>query len=347
MGKIVEKLLEKDNVIELYNVCKTYKIPSKCKGLGNSFRNFFKKKYIETKALNNVNLTVKKKDIVGIIGPNGAGKTTLIKVITGLLYPEPGSIVKVFGENPFKKDIKNLKKISFISGLKNQLNWDLTAMDSFLLNKAIYSVEIEKFEYVVNNLAKKLNVFDLLNIPVRNVSLGQRMKLELICALIHSPELIFLDEPTIGLDYDSQNNIRDFLKDYNKSNGATIIITSHNLEDIKKLCNKIVYINKGDIKYLGSSSFLEDQRISNHKILEIVCYSKDIIDKLIDEDYGKTLRKTEFKISIAIEVKNISAIIHDLFEKFDIQDINILENDIQYLVEELYYKTTATENNRG
>lgn len=342
-----EKSEYTNNIIELQNVNKIYRVPSKSKGLKSSIKSFVKKKYRETNALKNVNIVVKEGDIIGVIGANGAGKTTLIKVITGLLYPEQGSIVKVFGENPFKKEDKYLSKISFVSGIKNQLNWDLTAMDSFLLNKAIYSVEDEKFDYVVKDLSERLNVIDFLDVPVRNVSLGQRMKLELICALIHSPELVFLDEPTIGLDYDSQNSIREFLKEYNKKNNATIMITSHNLEDIKKLCNRIAYIDKGNIKYLGSTQFLEEKKISDCKIIEITCYNTNDINGIFKKNYGNVMRRSDFKISISSEIKEIPNILSNLFDSFDIQDINILESDIQYLIEEVYYKVVAVEEEKN
>jgi len=319
-------------MIELVNISKTYVTNIKSPGIKGSIENLFNKNTVEIKALENINFTIKEGEFLGLIGANGAGKTTLIKLMTGLLYPDNYGSITVLGRNPFKKEKDFLKKISLVSGQKNQLIWDLTAMDSFLLNKAIYKIDNGSFSDTISYLAELLGVKDKLNIPVRRLSLGQRMKLELILSLLHSPKILFLDEPTIGLDFSTQKALRNFLKEYNKKYKATIILTSHNIEDIK-ICNQIICIKKGNIIYNGTISDLNKSKdLLKYKVIEV--YGNDFDIALLNT-YGKVLFSDKEKISLRVTSDRLPLLMQHLFVNYDIQDISILENDIESVIEKL------------
>jgi len=213
---------------------------------------------------------------VGFIGPNGAGKTTTLKCLSGLLYPTNGN-VKVLGYTPFDRKTKFLKQISLVLGQKNQLWWDLPAMETFLLNKEIYEISDKDFNETVDALVSLLDAKDLINIPVRKLSLGQRMKMELIAALIHRPKVLFLDEPTIGLDVVMQKKIREFLKEYNSKYKSTIILTSHYMDDVEELCKRVIIINYGKLLYDGDFGTL----IKKHSPLKQITV---ILDQEINEE---------------------------------------------------------------
>ncbi|OGK33534.1 hypothetical protein A3F57_05510, partial [Candidatus Roizmanbacteria bacterium RIFCSPHIGHO2_12_FULL_36_11] len=217
-------------MIIVKNLSKVYKTTVKGK---NFISDIFARKYKETIAVKNISFEVRESELVGLIGPNGAGKTTTLKILSGILYPTSGTC-KVLGMTPFDKKPEFLKQISFIMGQRNQLFWDLSASDTFYLNKEIYDVDDKQFKQVVKELSDLLNCENLLDKPVKTLSLGERMKMELIAGLIHNPKIIFFDEPTIGLDIFSQEVIRDFIKNYQKHYRASIILTSHYMEDVKR-----------------------------------------------------------------------------------------------------------------
>lgn len=258
-------------IISVKNLKKYYKIHQKEPGFLGSIKSFINRKYYDVKAVDGISFEIEEGELVGFIGPNGAGKTTTLKVLSGLLYPTSG-IVRVLGFEPFKRQAQFQKQFSLIMGQRNQLWWDLPPMESFILNKEIYEIPNTDFKRVVNDLSYLLDVKDILNVQVRKLSLGQRMKCELIAALLHSPKILFLDEPTIGLDVVAQKNMRDFIKTYNKKFGATIILTSHYMGDVKELCKRIIIINDGKILYDGS---LDDiiEKFSTHKVIEIDFYN--------------------------------------------------------------------------
>jgi len=220
-------------------------------GLRGSFKSLFNRKYYDVKAVDGVSLNIEEGELIGFIGPNGAGKTTTLKVLSGLLYPTSGA-VSVLGYTPWERKPEFQKQFSLVMGQKNQLWWDLPAMESFILNKEIYEVPDIQYKKTLDELVELLDVKDFLKIQVRKLSLGQRMKMELIAALIHSPKILFLDEPTIGLDVVMQKKMRDFIKEYNKKYNATIILTSHYMDDVKELCNRVVIIDKGRILFDGA-----------------------------------------------------------------------------------------------
>ncbi len=234
-------------MITVNKLSKIYKSPIRGK---NFIKDLFARTYKETIALSKVSFEVQEDELVGFIGPNGAGKTTTLKILSGILYPTSGQ-VNVLGFVPFAKKKEFLKQISFVMGQRNQLIWDLPAIDTFLLNKEIYDVTDSAYKKAVDELISLLHAGELINKPVKTLSLGERMKMELIASLIHQPKIIFFDEPTIGLDIFSQETIRDFIKKYQSHYKATIILTSHYMEDVKRLAKRIIVINKGNILYDG------------------------------------------------------------------------------------------------
>jgi ABC-2 type transport system ATP-binding protein len=226
-------------------------------GISGSIKSFFKRDPITKDAVFDFNLEIKKGEIVGLLGPNGAGKTTLMKMFTGIIVPSNGEL-KILGYNPWQRNKEFRKKIALVMGQKSQLWWDIPAMDSFLLLQKYYEISDEQFNERISSMSKLLGVEDQLNIHVRKLSLGERMKMELMASLLHNPELIFLDEPTIGLDLVAQENIRKFIKDYHAKNNCSIIITSHYMADVQALCHRLVLIFDGKKKFDGAIEQFED-----------------------------------------------------------------------------------------
>lgn len=260
------------NIIQVEQLSKTFKVPQKKKGLKSSLKSLIKRDFRFVNAVDSISFDIKEKEVVGLIGLNGAGKTTTLKMLSGLVYPSEGS-VQILGYNPWKKEKEFLKDIGFLMGNKSQLWWDLPAIDSFYLEGDIYDINKVELEKNIEELVDLLDVRNLLDTAVRKLSLGERMKMEFILMLLHKPKVLFLDEPTIGLDVISQRKIRDFLRKYKDENGATILITSHNMKDIEELCNRIIIINEGTIIYDNTINKLKEKYDSKKTIS--VKYSND------------------------------------------------------------------------
>jgi ABC-2 type transport system ATP-binding protein len=237
-------------MIHVKNLTKIFKVNIQGNNTIEVVRQLIFPEYKEVVAVKDISFSINEGEFVGYIGPNGAGKTTTLKILSGILYPTSGD-VRVMGYIPYKRETDFLKNISFIMGQKTQLWWDIAPIETFKLNKAIYKIPDNLFKKRVDELANLLNVSDLLEIPVRKLSLGERMKMEIISALLHSPKILFLDEPTLGLDMFSQESIRKFFINYNKEYKATIILTSHYIHDIEKMAKRIIIINQGSIVYDG------------------------------------------------------------------------------------------------
>lgn len=238
------------SIIEVKKLTKSFKIYKKEPGLGGALKSLFSRKYEDKTAVNDVSFSIEEGELIGFIGPNGAGKTTTLKMLSGLLYPSNGT-VSVLGSKPFDRKKDFLKQISLVMGQKNQLWWDLPPMDTFLLNKEIYEISDADFKSRVEELSELLDVKQIMHVQVRKLSLGQRMKCELMAALLHRPKILFLDEPTIGLDVVVQQRVRHFIKDYNLKYKATILLTSHYMQDVKAMCSRVIVINHGAIIYDG------------------------------------------------------------------------------------------------
>ncbi|MDI6850332.1 MAG: ATP-binding cassette domain-containing protein [bacterium] len=310
---------------------KVYRRHLKEPGIKGTLGNFFVGKYLEVEALKGVSFEISQAEFVGYIGPNGAGKTTTMKILSGILYPTSGE-VKVLGYYPPERNRNFLKRISFIMGQKTQLWWDLPAMDSFLLYKKIYEVPDKEFDSEVNELAKLLNVSDLLKIPLRKLSLGERMKMELIAGLLHKPDVIFLDEPTIGLDFISQEKIHEFLKYYNEQKGATIILTSHYVRDIEKLCKRIIFIHKGQIYYDGERASFIDKFTKNRVI--IVRFRKDVPPGL--ERLGRILDISGNEVRIEVSKDDLQRTLQEIVKKSEFEGVFVEELSLEDALKEVF-----------
>ena len=242
--------MTREPIIHVESLTRTFTYYRKEFGLKGSIRSFFNRKMETIEAVRSVSFTIDDGEFVGFIGPNGAGKTTTLKMLSGVLHPTAGT-VRVLDETPFDRRHDFLKRIGFVMGQKDSLMDELPAMELFLLMRDIYEIPHNEFDRALKQLADLLDVGGLLDIQTRRLSLGQKMKCELISCLLHTPRVLFLDEPTIGLDIASQKTIRDFFRDYNKVTGATILLTSHYLEDIKSLCERIIFIDQGRILFDG------------------------------------------------------------------------------------------------
>lgn len=280
------------NCINVSGLKKTYKTYKKEKGLKGTIHNLFKREILYKDAVKNISFQIEEGEIVGFVGMNGAGKTTTLKMLAGILQPSSGEI-DVNGFIPFEKKDEYLKQITMVMGNKSQLWWDIPAIDSFELNRDIYNIEEKKYKQILEELVKALDVEDLLNVQVRKLSLGERMKMELIAALLHEPKILFLDEPTIGIDIISQKSIYDFLMEYRKKHNTTIMLTSHNFDDITALCDKLILINEGSIIYNDTyEKFM--QKYNVNKIFSIH-FTKNI-DSLSIEKLAKKGEILEKKI---------------------------------------------------
>lgn len=263
-------------VIQVENLKKYYTVYRKDPGLLGAVKSLYNRQYDEVKAVDGISFSIEAGETVGFIGQNGAGKTTTLKVLSGLLYPTSGK-VQVLGFNPWDRQSAFQKQFSLVMGQKNQLWWDLPPMESFLLNKAIYEISDTKFKNTLSKLTDLLDVGSILDVQVRKLSLGQRMKCELIAALLHDPKVLFLDEPTIGLDVIMQKALRDFIREYNQEFGATIILTSHYMDDVKELCKRAIIIDRGHKIFDGKLQNIIDQ-FARNKILSVV-FSREVTEK--------------------------------------------------------------------
>jgi ABC-2 type transport system ATP-binding protein len=238
-------------MISVRQLVKKFHVAHKEPGLAGAIKGLFSRQYREVHAVRAINFHIQEGELVGFLGPNGAGKTTTLKMLSGLLHPTSGEAT-VLGHVPWKREIEFQKQFTMVMGQRTQLWWDLPAWDSFLLNKEIYEIPKAQFDDTVAELSTLLEIQDLLEIPVKKLSLGQRMKAELACSLLHRPRVLLLDEPTIGLDVLMQQKVRDFIRAYNQKYKATILLTSHNMEDVSELCTRLILINHGQILFDGS-----------------------------------------------------------------------------------------------
>lgn len=318
--------------ISVNRLRKYFKVYNKEPGLFGSIKSLFSRQYYEVHAVDDIFFDIEKGEFVGFIGSNGAGKTTTLKCLAGLLYPTSGD-AKVLGYTPWQRDREYLKKISLVMGQKNQLWWDLPAYDSFLLNKEIYEVDNKVFKKRTDDLIDLLNLRSVVNIQVRKLSLGQRMKCELVSSLIHSPEVVFLDEPTIGLDVVMQKRLRTFFKDYNQKNATTIILTSHNMDDVKELCKRVILIDEGRIIYDGSISNLIKEHVK-YKTISFVLTKK--IEKNELEQIGEVVSLSETEGVIKVQRDGVATASAKLLKTFPIEDLDIDEMSLDGVVREIF-----------
>lgn len=322
-------------IIEVKNLSKRYEYYKKQAGLLNSFKSLFHREKLFTDAVKDINFSLEEGEIVGFLGPNGAGKTTTLKMLSGILYPTGGEAT-VLGYTPWKRQKEFQMQFALVMGQKNQLWWDLPAMESFILNKEIYEIPDKQFHETIDELSKLLDITDILEVPVRKLSLGQRMKAELVAALIHSPKILFLDEPTIGLDVVSQNNIREFLKSYNKKLKTTIVLTSHYMEDVEALCERVVIINHGTIIYDGSLKKLIDE-YANNKILEVTFTEKITLKSL--SGMGKVKEKQDERWVLEVGKSEVKKVATKILNDFPVDDILINEISVDEVIRNIFTRT--------
>ncbi|HJX46073.1 MAG TPA: ATP-binding cassette domain-containing protein [Patescibacteria group bacterium] len=321
-----------DKTIIVDHLVKNFEVTKREKGLISGFSTLFSPQKKIVRALKGISFSIEQGELVGFIGPNGAGKTTTLKILSGLLFSSEG-FTQVLGFDPWERNPEFLKQISLVMGQKNQLWWDLPAIETFELNKAIYEIPEKKYKDSLQELVDLLEVENLLNIQVRRLSLGQRMRLELVASLLHQPKVMFLDEPTIGLDIIAQKKIRDFMSDFNRKNGATILLTSHNMDDVSQLAKRVIVIDKGQILFDGKIAELVNSFAKN-KIIKIY-FSKEIdIKKLESIGKIKKIDIPEVTISVPRETSTLAAA--ELLQNYPIADLNIEEEPIEDVIRRVF-----------
>lgn len=320
------------STISVSNLKKTYLVHQKNPGITGTLSSFFSRKYREVKAINNISFSIKKGELVGFIGPNGAGKTTTLKCLSGLILPNSGEL-NVLGFNPFDKKRDFLHQIALVMGQKNQLFWDLPAIETFLLLKEIYAIKDSVYEKNLNELVVLLDASHVLNTPVRKLSLGERMKCELIAALIHKPRILFLDEPTIGLDVVMQKAMREFIKAYNRRFEATIILSSHYMDDIKQLCDRVIVIDLGTIRYDGKLERLV-KRFAKNKIISVVF--ETYVDPKKINGIGNLVSYNHPKAVISVKRESVKSAATHILKNFPISDIEIGELEIEDIIRNVF-----------
>lgn len=323
-----------NNAIEVKNLNRVYYSYQKSVGLMSSIKGFWNRKHIEKSALTDINLTIPAGQVIGLVGANGAGKTTLIKILSGLIPPTSGEI-KVLGYNPFERKNGFLRHISVLLGQKNQLWWDIAPVDSYQLLMNIYDLDVTKTQKKVKELAEILNCSHVLETQLRRLSLGERMKMEIIGSLLHDPQILFLDEPTIGLDIVAQTSIRNFLSEYVKEKKPTIILTSHYMDDISKLADRLVIISKGKLFYDGSIDRFTQNSVQK-KRLKItfenpVAQSAQISDEIQLVAGANT-------IDLEVEPSKIADTINRISQKEAIQNMSMEEIDFEETIREFLKK---------
>lgn len=321
-------------IIKVEGLSKSFEYYKKELGLKSSLKNLFAREKLMKDAVKDISFEISEGEIVGFLGPNGSGKTTTIKMLSGILFPTSG-MANVMGYVPWerKKDFK--RQFSVVMGQKNQLWWDLPAIESLYLNKCIYEIEDKEYDRTLDELSDMLDVKDLLKIQVRRLSLGERMKMELLAALIHKPKVIYLDEPTIGLDLISQKKIREFLKDYNQQQKTTILLTSHYMNDIEELCRRSVIINHGQVVYDGELSKI-NEKMSNFKILKLQFNQR--MDEQQFTKFGAIRASDGYQIELLVDKSKIKECSSSILKQFEVNDFNIDDMPIEESIERIYRK---------
>jgi len=322
-------------MIQVEKLSKTFTVHKKDPGLAGSVRSLFRRKYVEKHAVREVSFAVSEGEIVGLVGANGAGKTTIVKMLAGIIYPTSGR-ASVLGYTPWERDNRLRRQIALIMGQKAQLWWDLPAADCFLLLKEIYQIPDAQYRANLDYLAGVLEVRDELQVQIRRLSLGERMKMELIAALLHSPRVVYLDEPTIGLDLTAQRAIRDFILQYRAEHHPAMILTSHYMEDIERLCRRIIILREGEIVFDGS---LEDvvAQFADHKVIT-VHLRKDgapAPDPAALAALGVIEAATEDMIRLRVPRPRVAEAAADLLRAWPVLDLGIEEVDIGSVIERI------------
>lgn len=321
-----------DRAIIVDKLVKNFEVSQKEPGLVGTLKSIYSPKKKNVQALKGISFTIQPGELVGFIGPNGAGKTTTLKTLSGLLYPSSG-FVEVLDHNPWERKPEFLKQISLVMGQKNQLWWDLPAIETFELNRAIYEIPTKNYHDTLNELVELLEIKKLINTPVRKLSLGQRMRMELTAALLHQPKVLFLDEPTIGLDVIGQQKIRDFIFRYNRKNNATILLTSHDMDDVVSLARRVIVIDGGQILFDG---VLEDliSKFAKEKIIRATLNNDKNLGDL--EKIGKVYKLNFPEVVISVPREAVAVAASELLQNFSVDDLNIDEIPIEEVIRKVF-----------
>lgn len=338
----MERIDNEESIIKVEKLCRSYVTYKRGSGFRESIKSFIKRNKVYVDAVRDVTFEVRKGDIVGVLGPNGAGKSTTIKMLTGTLYPTSGN-VNVMGYNPCKKRTEYTNKIGAVFGQKSQLIFDIPPVDSFKMNKAIYGIPDDIYNERLEMIVDLLDVKDIILRPTRVLSLGERMKCEFIMAMLHNPEIVFLDEPTIGLDVIAKQNIREFIKEMNKK-GVTFILTTHDLEDVERLAKNVIIINKGEKVFDGSIDDLR-KNLGNKKIVELTLTESNTFFNDLESnnfmDGTKLIEKVndyQVVLEVDIDILSIRKFMALLVEQCSFSDISIKELPMEDVITRIYQK---------
>ncbi len=324
-----------NSIISVKNLSCSFKKYEREAGFGAAFRSLFKRKFKIVEAVKDISFEVPEGQVLGFIGPNGAGKSTTIKVLTGILYPNKGEVT-VLGYHPWKERKDYVKYIGAVIGNKTQLWWDIPALDAFALNKELYEIPKKDYQERLDELLKMLDLKEVSKTPVRKLSLGERMKCEFVASLLHNPKIVFLDEPTIGLDVVAKEKVREFIRKYNKENGTTFFLTTHDMDDIEELCDRIMIIDKGKIIYDGT---VEDIRKKYVKTKIIRADFGNAVTRKIRVTNGTVLKQVRHHAEIEISLKDrdsVPAAMKELFKNYDVLDVSVDEPKIEKIIAQIY-----------
>jgi ABC-2 type transport system ATP-binding protein len=330
-------------IIEIENLTKTYRVYQKQEGLGAAVRGLFRRQYRTVEAVRGINLRVEQGEFVAFLGPNGAGKTTTLKLLSGVIYPSSGTAT-VMGYVPWERSNSYRKRFALVMGQKNQLWWDLPSQESFRLHQQIYRIEPAQFQYRLDELSELLKVRTLLGRPVRELSLGERMKMELIAALLHSPDVLFLDEPTIGLDVVAQHNIQQFLRFYQEQRQITILLTSHYMKDVAALCRRVVVVTDGVVKFDGSL----------REIIETFSTSRRVQIQLAEgqsafgmDRYARVESVELPRVTLRCDRKNVPKVLGQLLSEYQIEDVAVEDPPLEEIISRLYQENLSELESQG
>ncbi len=314
--------------VAVENLSKTFRVADKQPGLAGTLRHFVNRRHRLIDAVKDVSFTIEPGEVVGFLGPNGAGKTTTLKMLTGLIHPTAGS-VRVLDQVPFKRKPDLLRQITLVMGQKQQMIWDLPPIESLRINAAVYGVPDSEAKRRIDELADLLSISDELTRPVRKLSLGERMKCELMAALLHHPKVLFLDEPTLGLDVNAQTAVRNFLRDYNRQHGASILLTSHYMADITALCDRVVMIHKGGLIYDGSLSGVV-QRFAPFREVKVELGHE--FDHATISRYGEVESIDGRVARLLVKRDGLTAAVNRLLAELDVTDLTVTDPPIEEVI---------------
>jgi ABC-2 type transport system ATP-binding protein len=325
----------KTSIINVDHLSKHYKVPVREAGLKAATRSLFKRSYKTIKAVDDISFQIEPGEVVGFLGPNGAGKTTTLKMLSGLLFPTEGT-PDVLGYQPSRRQADFLRQITLVMGNRSQLAWDLPALDSFDLQRAIYGIPRHEFEQTRDEFIEMLEIKELVQKPIRNLSLGERMKMEIVGSLLHRPKVLFLDEPTIGLDVTMQRRIRNFIAEYNQRTGATVLLTSHYMADVEALCKRVIVIHNGKLLFDGELSGLVD-RFSAFKTIGVTLengYGSF-------SQYGEVLNQEAGHVTLRIPREKTPEVTARILAEQPVDDLTVEDPPIEDVIEKVFTQNSA------